>query len=77
MNGSNFQAGLTVDVFNGGTKVGTLSGTQIQNVTANSFTMVIDLGSTAGTFGIEVVNPGGTRSTRFLFSTASVTATVS
>lgn len=78
VNGSNFQAGLTVDVFNrGGTKVGTLSGTQIQNVTANSFTMVIDLGSTAGTFGIEVVNPSGARSTRFFFSTASVTATIS
>ena len=68
--GSNFQFNLTVDVFNsGGTKIGTLSGSQILNVTPTSFTMVINLGSSAGTFGIEVVNPNGGRSTRFTFST--------
>ncbi|MBZ5490684.1 MAG: hypothetical protein LAO76_07110, partial [Acidobacteriia bacterium] len=67
------EPGLTVDVFNSaGTKLGTLSGTQILNLTSpdqTSFTMVINLGATAGTFGIEVINPGGARSTRFIFST--------
>ena len=69
--GNFFQANLTVDVFNSsGTKIGTLSGSgQIQNVTLTSFTMVINLGGTAATFGIEVVNPNGRRSTRFTFST--------
>ncbi len=67
--GNNFQTNLTVDVFNsGGTKVGTLSGSgQVQSVTPNSFTMVISLGGSAGTFGIEVVNPNGGRSARFTF----------
>jgi hypothetical protein len=68
--GSNFQSGLHVDVFNsGGTLIGTLSGSQILNVTPNSFTMVINLGSSPGTFGIEAVNPSGGRSSRFTFST--------
>ena len=76
--GNNFQGGLIVDVFNGsGTKVGTLSGSgQIQNVTATSFTMVIFLGSAAGSFGIEVVNPNGVRSSRFTFSTDLASALV-
>jgi hypothetical protein len=78
VNGSSFQSGLTVDVFNsGGTKIGTLSGTQILNVTPTSFTMVINLGSTVGTFGIEVGNPNGGRSTRFNFSTQATNPTVS
>jgi hypothetical protein len=68
--GSNFQSGLIVDVFNSsGTKVGTLSGSQVLSVTPTSFTMVISLGSSPATFGIEVVNPSGARSTRFNFST--------
>jgi hypothetical protein len=72
VNGSNFLSNLTVDVFNsGGNLIGTLSGTQIQGVSANSFTMVINLGSSVGTFGIEVVNPNGGRSSRFTFSTQS------
>ena len=76
--GTNFQAGLTVDVFNsGGAKIATLSGTQIQNATAGSFTMTVNLGSTASTFGIEVVNPGAQRSARFNFSTTAPAPTVS
>lgn len=76
--GNNFQSGLTVDVFNsGGTKIGTLSGTQILSVTLTSFTMVINLGSSAGSFGIEVVNPNGSRSTRFTFSTVAPNPSVS
>lgn len=78
VSGGNFQSGLTVDVFNSaGTKLGTLSGTQVLNVTPNSFTMVVNLGSVAGTFGIEVVNPSGGRSSRFTFSTQATGPTVS
>jgi hypothetical protein len=70
VNGSNFQSGLTVDVFNSaGTKIATLSGTQVVSVTTTSFTMVVNLGTGASSFGIEVVNPDGGRSTRFGFST--------
>ena len=70
VNGNYFQPNLTVDVFNnGGSKIGTLSGSQIQNVAATSFTMVVNLGASAGSFGIEVVNPDGKRSGRFTFST--------
>jgi surface antigen len=78
VNGSNFQANLTVDVFNsGGTKISTLSGTQLLNVTSTSFTMVVNLGSSASSFGIEVVNPDGGRSTRFTFSTVAPAPSVS
>lgn len=46
VNGSNFQAGLTVDVFNGsGSLIRSLSGSQIRCVTANSFAMLINLSS--------------------------------
>jgi len=77
VSGSGFQAGLMVDVFNNsGTKVGTLSGSQIQNLTASTFTMVISLGSAASTFGLEVVNPDGGRSQRFTFSTTTPTPSV-
>jgi hypothetical protein len=76
--GNNFQSGLTVDVFNGsGTKIGTLSGSQILSVTPTSFTMVINLGSSAGSFGIEVVNPDSKRSSRFTFSTQAQNPSVS
>jgi hypothetical protein len=76
--GSNFLSGLLVDVFNNsGTKVGTLSGSQIKSVTSSSFTMLISLGSSASTFGIEVVNPNGGRSSRFTFSTTTPNPTVS
>jgi hypothetical protein len=76
--GSNFQSNLTVDVFNSsGTKISTLSGSQILNVSASSFTMVVNLGSTASSFGIEVVNPDSTRSSRFTFSTTANNPSVS
>jgi murein DD-endopeptidase MepM/ murein hydrolase activator NlpD len=67
--GTNFQANLTVDVFNrSGTRIGTLSGAQIRAVTPTSFTMAIKLGATPDIFGIEVVNPDTKRSIRFTFS---------
>ena len=76
--GSNFQAGLIVDVFNSaGGKIGTLSGTQIQNVNSGSFTMIANLGATSGTFGIEVVNPDGKRSNRHTFNTVNPTPVIS
>jgi hypothetical protein len=78
VNGSNFQAGLMVDVFNsGGAKIATLSGSQIQGVSANSFTMVINLGSSASSFGIEVINPDSRRSSRFTFSTIAPNPSIS
>ncbi len=76
--GSSFQSGLTVDVFNsGGTKISTLSGSQVFGVSATSFTMVVNLGSAASSFGIEVVNPDSTRSSRFTFSTTANNPSVS
>jgi hypothetical protein len=68
--GNYFQPGLTVDFYNAsGVKIATLSGTQVVNVTTTAFTMVVNLGSSPGTFGFEVVNPDGKRSARFAFST--------
>jgi pimeloyl-ACP methyl ester carboxylesterase len=67
--GSNFQANLTVTVFfpNGGT--GSLSGSgQIQNVTSNSFTMVIDFNNNPGSYSIRVNNPNGKQSSNFGFT---------
>jgi hypothetical protein len=78
VSGSHFQPGLIVDVFNSaGVKIGTLSGTQIQNVTTGSFTMIANLGATSGTFGIEVVNPDGKRSNRHTFNTVNPTPVIS
>src|SRR5262249_54063638 len=68
--GSNFQAGLTVTAFfpnSGGSA--TLSGTQIQNVTATSFTMLATLNG-AGTWGMRVNNPDGQQSSVFNFTVA-------
>jgi pimeloyl-ACP methyl ester carboxylesterase len=70
VNGSNFANGLTVSVTfpNGGTA--TLSGSQIQNVTATSFTMIITLAD-PGSYTIRVVNPSGAQSGSFNFSPQS------
>ena len=77
VSGINFQTGLTVDVFYNGNLVGTLSGsTQVQNVTPTSFTMVIDFNGNPGSYGIEVVNPGSKRSTRFNFTAQAQQLTV-
>ena len=65
--GSQFQSGLTVSVTfpNGGSA--TLSGSQIQNLTSTSFTMVITLNG-AGSWAIRVNNPDGGESNTFLFN---------
>ena len=66
VNGINFQFGLTVTVMFPNGTTGTLSGTQIQNVTANSFIMRITLGN-AGNWNIRVNNPNGGQSNVFGF----------
>src|SRR5205085_542184 len=58
VSGSGFQSGLTVTVFIPGGGTATLSGTQIQSVTSNSFTMVITL-NIVGQYGIRVNNSDG------------------
>ncbi len=68
--GSGFQSNLTVTVFfpNNNPAPVTLSGTQIQNLSSGSFTMVITL-NLLGTYGIRVNNPDGTQSNVFNFNT--------
>jgi hypothetical protein len=68
--GANFQPNLSVDVFSAnGTKLGSLSGTlQITHVTPMSFTMMVNLFTVEGRYGIEVVNPDGGRSSRYVLS---------
>jgi len=65
--GANFQPGLAVDVFDGAGNVTELRGDKVLEVTRRSFTMVVDVGTTPSTYGIEVVNPKGGRSARFYF----------
>jgi hypothetical protein len=76
VSGSNFQSGLTVTVFIPGGGTATLSGSQIQNVTSSSFTMVITL-NVAGTYGIRVNNPDGTQSNTFNFTPQAATPSIS
>jgi hypothetical protein len=74
--GSQFQSGLTVTVgFPGGGGT-TLSGSQIQSVTASSFQMIITLGG-AGTYTIKVNNPDGGQSSTFSFSVNAAVSTPS
>jgi pimeloyl-ACP methyl ester carboxylesterase len=76
VNGSNFQSGLTVTVFFHGGGSGTLSGSQIQNVTSTSFRMVVTL-NIVGTYGIRVNNPNGLQSNTFNFATQAAIPTIS
>ncbi len=76
VSGSNFQAGMTVTVFFPGGGSGTLSGTQLQNVTPTSFTMVVTLNLT-GTYGIRVNNPSGLNSSTFNFTVRPSISSVS
>lgn len=68
VNGTNFQAGLTVTLFFPGGGSATLSGAQIQAVTPTSFTLVATL-NLIGTYGLRVNNPGGAQSNTFQFPT--------
>jgi len=77
VNGSNFVSGLTVTVTFPGGGTGTLSGSQLVNVTSTSFTMKITLNGT-GTWQIRVNNPNGEVSGQFPFSvSAAVAPTIS
>jgi hypothetical protein len=70
--GSNFQSGLTVTVFFPGGGSGTLSGSQILNVTCTSFRMVINFNGNPGNYGIRVNNPDGRQSNTFTFNVHAV-----
>lgn len=72
--GSNFQSGLTVTVTIPGFGTSTLSGSQIQSVSSNSFIMIIKL-NVVGTYGIRVNNPNGTQSNTFNFSVQNAVST--
>ncbi len=76
VSGSGFQSGLTVTVFVPGGGTATLSGSQIQSVTASSFAMVVTL-NVAGTYGIRVNNPDGSQSNTFNFTTQDPTVSIS
>ncbi|MGZ5480375.1 MAG: alpha/beta fold hydrolase [Pyrinomonadaceae bacterium] len=73
VNGSNFQAGLRVDVSFPSGGVSTLQGTgQIQSVTSNSFLMRITLNA-PGSWTIRVINQNGSQSAQFGFNVQSST----
>src|SRR5207247_1076520 len=65
--GTNFQSDLTSVVTYTGVS-STVSGTQIQHVTAMSFRMVTDYGAGGGSWSIRVNNPGGQQSNAFNFN---------
>ena len=68
VSGGNFQQGLTATATFPNGQTGTLSGTQIQNVTPTSFVMVIDFNGNPGNYSIRVNNPNGAQSNAFGFS---------
>jgi uncharacterized repeat protein (TIGR01451 family) len=72
--GIGFQPGLTVSVTSPGGGSTTLSGTQIQNMTATLFVMVITLNGT-GSWSIRVNNPEGTASNEFAFAVQAASGT--
>jgi hypothetical protein len=76
VSGSNFQSGMTVTIFFPGGGSGTLSGSQLQNVTPTSFRMVVTL-NIVGTYGIRINNPSGRQSSTFNFQTQAATPSIS
>lgn len=78
VNGTSFQPGLSVDVFNAqGTQIGSLSGTQqLASITPTSFSMISNLFTTSGEYGIEVVNPDGGRSSRYVLTAQAQTPSI-
>jgi pimeloyl-ACP methyl ester carboxylesterase len=76
VSGSNFQSGMTVTVFFPGGGSGTLSGTQLQNVTPTSFRMVTTL-NIVGTYSIRINNPSNLQSSTFNFTTRAVSPSIS
>jgi uncharacterized protein (TIGR03437 family) len=66
VNGAGFASGLTVTMNLPGSGTTTISGTQIQSVTATSFQMTVTF-SKMGTYSIQVTIPAGTQSNTFAF----------
>ncbi len=64
--GTGFENGLTVTMGLPGSGSTTISGSQIQSVTATSFQMTVTFGAT-GTYTLRVSNPDGGQSTIFEF----------
>ncbi|MCC6363105.1 MAG: hypothetical protein IT165_06240 [Bryobacterales bacterium] len=69
VSGTGFQSGLTVTAYLPGGGTGLLQGSQIQNVTSNSFQLIIKLGN-PGSWGIQV-NQSSQTSNRWNFTVAS------
>ena len=67
VNGSGFVSGLTVSMNLPGAGSTTISGSQIQSVTATSFQMTATFGK-MGTYSIQVTIPAGTQSNTFAFN---------
>ncbi len=72
VNGANFQAGLTMTVGLPGGGGATLSGAQIQNLTASSFQAQIPLAQ-PGAYTLQVTIPGGLQSSVFNFTVTGPT----
>jgi IPT/TIG domain len=72
VNGNDFQTDLSVTVTFPGGGASTLSGTQIQNVTATSFDALITFAD-PGQYTLTVHNPDGTVSVPFEFNVAGIT----
>jgi uncharacterized protein (TIGR03437 family) len=70
--GSQFQSGLTATLFNSSGSTTTLSGGQIQGVSATAFQMTVNL-SAPGTFGLRVNNPDGRQTGTFTFAVIHAT----
>jgi len=71
VNGSGFAVGLSVEIFQNGALLETLSGSAISNVTAISFSLQSVPLAPGGTFTIQVVNADQGRSAPFSFTVAS------
>jgi P2-related tail formation protein/pimeloyl-ACP methyl ester carboxylesterase len=67
--GAGFQPNLTVDLLSNGTPVGHLTGSQIQQVTPQSFVLNINFNGNAGAYALRVNSPNGdTSSASFFFN---------
>jgi hypothetical protein len=72
--GTNFQTPLSADIFYSGNRIATLSSSAALQITVyrpDLFQMEFDFQGNAGAYGVEVVGPDGSRSTRFDFMVAA------
>lgn len=72
--GANFLVGLSIDLFYNGGALAHLSGSQVTVSSGTSASLSFDFGGRAGSYGMELVNPGGQRSQRFAFTVQPVGA---